>query len=112
MMTMTLAPGISPAIGAYLAEWIDWRAIFAVLGVLGAAVLALIAARLPETNPNPARLDLIGMARLLRHAGALAGICRLHAVRRVQQRIVVHVLRQRPLRAVGPAARAGRAPTG
>ena len=29
MMTMTLAPGVSPAIGAYLAEWIDWRAIFA-----------------------------------------------------------------------------------
>jgi len=63
MMTMTLVPGVSPAIGAYLAEWIDWRAIFAVLGVLGAAVLALIAARLPETNPSPARLDLVGMAR-------------------------------------------------
>jgi DHA1 family bicyclomycin/chloramphenicol resistance-like MFS transporter len=63
MMTMTLAPGVSPAIGAYLAEWIDWRAIFALLAVLGAAVLALIAARLPETNPNPARLDLVGMAR-------------------------------------------------
>jgi DHA1 family bicyclomycin/chloramphenicol resistance-like MFS transporter len=63
MMTMTLAPGVSPAIGAYLAEWIDWRAIFALLGVLGAAVLALIAARLPETNPSPARLDLVGMAR-------------------------------------------------
>src|SRR5260370_32354435 len=26
MMAMTLAPGISPAIGAYLAEWVDWRA--------------------------------------------------------------------------------------
>lgn len=63
MMTMTLAPGISPAIGAYLAEWIDWRAIFALLAVLGAAVFVLTAARLPETNPNPARLDLVGMAR-------------------------------------------------
>ena len=63
MMTMTLVPGISPAVGAYLAEWIDWRAIFAVLGALGAVVLAFTAIRLPETNPNPARLDLVGMAR-------------------------------------------------
>ena len=63
MMTMTLVPGVSPALGAYLAEWVDWRAIFAVLGVLGAAVLVLVVARLPETNPAPARLDVIGMAR-------------------------------------------------
>ena len=63
MMTMTLAPGVSPAVGAYLAEWVDWRAIFAVLGALGAAVLALIALRLPETNTAPARLDMVGMAR-------------------------------------------------
>ena len=107
MMTMTLVPGVSPAIGAYLAEWIDWRAIFALLGVLGAAVLALIAFRLPETNPTPAGLDLAGMARSYVDAGTLARICRLRAVRRVQQRILVHLLRQRPLRAVGFAARAG-----
>jgi DHA1 family bicyclomycin/chloramphenicol resistance-like MFS transporter len=83
MMTMTLVPGVSPAVGAYLAEWIDWRAIFAVLGVLGAAVLALVATRLPETNPTPARLDLAGMAQsyitLLRspeYVGfALCGAC-------------------------------------
>src|SRR6266700_7900414 len=62
MMAMTLAPGISPAIGAYLAEWVDWRAIFAVLGILGAIVLALTAARLGETNTQPARLHLVGMA--------------------------------------------------
>ena len=30
MMAMTLAPAISPALGAYLAEWFGWRAIFAV----------------------------------------------------------------------------------
>jgi DHA1 family bicyclomycin/chloramphenicol resistance-like MFS transporter len=62
MMAMTLAPAISPAIGAYLAEWVDWRAIFALLGVLGAIVLALTVARLDETNAHPARLDLVGMA--------------------------------------------------
>ena len=62
MMAMTLAPGISPAIGAYLAEWVDWRAIFAVLGILGAIVLALTVARLGETNLYPSRLHLVGMA--------------------------------------------------
>ena len=63
MMAMTLAPAISPALGAYLAEWIDWRAIFALLGVAGAGVLAATAARLGETNAHPVRLDPFGMAR-------------------------------------------------
>jgi DHA1 family bicyclomycin/chloramphenicol resistance-like MFS transporter len=62
MMAMSLAPAISPAIGAYLAEWVDWRAIFALLGILGAVVLALTAARLGETNTHKARLDLVSMA--------------------------------------------------
>ena len=62
MMAMTLAPAISPAIGAYLAEWVHWRAIFALLGVFGAGVLALTWARLGETNTRPVPLDLAGMA--------------------------------------------------
>jgi DHA1 family bicyclomycin/chloramphenicol resistance-like MFS transporter len=62
MMAMTLAPAISPAAGAYLAEWIDWRAIFVLLAALGAIVLSLTAAFLPETNTRPTRLDVIGMA--------------------------------------------------
>ena len=62
MMAMSLAPGISPAIGAYLAEWVDWRAIFVLLGFLGAMVLVLTVARLGETNAHPARLHLAGMA--------------------------------------------------
>ena len=62
MMAMTLAPAVSPAIGAYLAEWVGWRAIFALLGGLGAVVLVLTVVRLGETNPHPARLDLAGMA--------------------------------------------------
>src|SRR5262249_13546342 len=32
MMAMTLAPAVSPALGAYLVEWADWRAIFLLLG--------------------------------------------------------------------------------
>ncbi|HEY8871600.1 MAG TPA: multidrug effflux MFS transporter [Stellaceae bacterium] len=61
MLAMTLAPAISPAVGAYLAEWVSWRAIFVVLGVLGAVVLAMTVMRLGETNTNPTRLDLAGM---------------------------------------------------
>ena len=68
MMAMTVAPGISPTIGAYLAEWLDWRAIFAVLGVLGAAILAAAVLRLPETQPNagavrPRRYGAVAIAR-------------------------------------------------
>jgi MFS transporter, DHA1 family, multidrug resistance protein len=70
MMAMTLAPAISPALGAYLAEWVDWRAIFALLGGLGAIVFAATLARLGETNRNRARLDLAGMA------GAYASLLR------------------------------------
>jgi DHA1 family bicyclomycin/chloramphenicol resistance-like MFS transporter len=63
MMAMTLAPAISPALGAYLAEWFDWRAIFALLGGLGAVVFVATVMRLGETNRHPVRLDFAGMAR-------------------------------------------------
>ncbi|HEX7199805.1 MAG TPA: MFS transporter, partial [Dongiaceae bacterium] len=59
-MAMSLAPSISPAIGAYLAQWVGWRADFA---LLGAAALVLTAARLEETHRNPAPANLVAMAR-------------------------------------------------
>jgi DHA1 family bicyclomycin/chloramphenicol resistance-like MFS transporter len=80
---MTLAPAISPALGAYLAEWFDWRAIFTLLGGLGAIVFVATVMRLGETNRHPVRLDFAGMARsyalLLRSPGfvgfALCSAC-------------------------------------
>ena len=63
MMAMSLAPAVSPALGAYLAEWFDWRAIFILLGGLGAIVFAATVARLPETHFNRVPLDLAGMGR-------------------------------------------------
>jgi DHA1 family bicyclomycin/chloramphenicol resistance-like MFS transporter len=63
MMAMSIVPGISPAIGAYLTEFVGWRATFAALGVFGAIVLALTVTRLGETNINPVRLDFVGMLR-------------------------------------------------
>jgi DHA1 family bicyclomycin/chloramphenicol resistance-like MFS transporter len=62
-MAMSLAPSISPAIGAYLAEWIGWRADFALLGAVGAAVLVLTVAKLEETHAAPASVSLAGMTR-------------------------------------------------
>jgi DHA1 family bicyclomycin/chloramphenicol resistance-like MFS transporter len=63
MMAMSLAPSISPAIGAYLAEWVGWRADFALLGAVGAAVLVLTAARLEETHRNRVPANLAAMGR-------------------------------------------------
>jgi DHA1 family bicyclomycin/chloramphenicol resistance-like MFS transporter len=60
MMAMSLAPSLSPAIGAYLAQWGGWRADFVLLGMVGAAVLTLTAVRLGETHA-PAPVNLVGM---------------------------------------------------
>jgi MFS transporter, DHA1 family, multidrug resistance protein len=62
MMVTSLAPSLSPAIGAYLAEWGGWRADFVLLGAVGTSVLILTAAKLPETH-TPAPVNLIGMLR-------------------------------------------------
>jgi DHA1 family bicyclomycin/chloramphenicol resistance-like MFS transporter len=62
-MAMSLAPSISPAIGAYLAEWVGWRADFLLLAALGAAVLILTAARLEETHRYTGPTNLAEMAR-------------------------------------------------
>ncbi len=60
MMVMSLAPSLSPAIGAYLAQWIGWRADFVLLGVVGAAILLVTAIRLDETH-MPASANFVGM---------------------------------------------------
>ena len=62
-MAMTLAPSVSPAIGAYLALWVSWRADFALLAAIGAAALFLTAGRLAETNVERAPVNLVEMAR-------------------------------------------------
>jgi MFS transporter, DHA1 family, multidrug resistance protein len=62
MMVTSLAPSLSPAIGAYLAEWGGWRADFVLLGAVGIAVLTLTAAKLPETHA-PAPVNLVDMLR-------------------------------------------------
>lgn len=46
---MTLAPMLGPLVGGYLIEGVGWRAIFLGTAFVSAAVLALVALRLPET---------------------------------------------------------------
>ena len=63
MMAMSLAPAVSPAIGAYVTEWFGWRAMFVLLGGFGAIVLGWTALRLAETLAQKVPLNIGGMGR-------------------------------------------------
>jgi DHA1 family bicyclomycin/chloramphenicol resistance-like MFS transporter len=63
MMAMSLAPAVSPAIGAYVTEWFGWRAMFVLLGGFGAIVLGWTMLRLAETLRQPAPLNIAGIGR-------------------------------------------------
>jgi DHA1 family bicyclomycin/chloramphenicol resistance-like MFS transporter len=62
-IAMTVGSAASPAAGAFLTQWFDWRAIFAVLAGACVIILALVAARLSETNTQKVPLDFVGMAK-------------------------------------------------
>lgn len=63
VMAMVLAPMLATIIGGWMAETIGWRAIFWTISSIGAALLALTAAVLHETNP------LAGTARTIAGIG-------------------------------------------
>jgi DHA1 family bicyclomycin/chloramphenicol resistance-like MFS transporter len=63
MMAMSLAPAVSPAIGAYVTEWFGWRAMFVLLGGFGAIVLGWTTLRLAETLRQPVPLNIAGIGR-------------------------------------------------
>ena len=62
-MAMSLVPSLSPALGAYLAEWVGWRANFVLLGAVGTGVLGLTVCKLEETHAAPGSVRVAGMAR-------------------------------------------------
>ena len=66
MMAMTLVPAVSPAIGAYLAQWFGWRSMFALHAALGVLVLGWALARLAETLPEIVPLNLTEITRTYR----------------------------------------------
>jgi DHA1 family bicyclomycin/chloramphenicol resistance-like MFS transporter len=49
-MVVSVGPGIAPLIGTLLSESMGWRSIFVLLAALGAATMALVVWRLPETR--------------------------------------------------------------
>lgn len=60
---LSLAPIFGPILGSYLQVSFGWRAAFVALGLFSAGVMALSAARLPETNlrKDPRATELSGL---------------------------------------------------
>ena len=66
---VVVAPAIGPALGGYLIEYVDWRAIFYLnvpIGILGAIAATVVLAKFPAERDRP--FDLAGFACV---AGAL-----------------------------------------
>lgn len=63
MMAMSLAPAVSPAIGAYVTEWFGWRAMFVLMGGFGVLVFGWTALRLAETLRQPVSLNIGAIGR-------------------------------------------------
>jgi EmrB/QacA subfamily drug resistance transporter len=70
---LVIAPGVGPALGGYLVEYVDWRLIFYInvpIGVLGAVAAVMI---LPSFPPAPSRkFDLPGFVCIA--GGLFAGL--------------------------------------
>ncbi|WP_246329231.1 multidrug effflux MFS transporter [Chthonobacter rhizosphaerae] len=60
---LAVGPALSPTIGGILLQLFGWQAIFASMVVYGAALLAVVALLMPETNraPDPARARPAGL---------------------------------------------------
>jgi DHA1 family bicyclomycin/chloramphenicol resistance-like MFS transporter len=65
-----VAPILGPALGSLVLRATSWRGIFVVLGGVAVLVLALLAAKLPETLP-PSRRVQGGLAATFRSAGPI-----------------------------------------
>ena len=70
MLVIGASPVLAPTIGGEVLRWSTWRGVFAVLAVLGTAVLVAAARALPETLPPHRRRD-VGVTRSLRTYSAL-----------------------------------------
>ncbi len=57
---MTLAPMIGPVLGGVLIDSVSWRAIFVLVALVAALLLAVVALRLPETAPAASHSEPIG----------------------------------------------------
>lgn len=55
VLVIGASPVLAPTLGTQLLQVVDWRGIFAVLAVVGAALTVVVAVRLPETLPRARR---------------------------------------------------------
>ncbi len=62
----SLAPIVAPLLGAAILLALSWRWLYGVLPLIGIALLALVALRLPETSPRTARDVFAAYARVVR----------------------------------------------
>ncbi len=70
MLVIGASPVLAPTVGGEVLRWSTWRGVFAVLAMLGVAVLAAAARFLPETLPEHRRRES-GVTRSMRTYGAL-----------------------------------------
>ena len=84
LTVLVIGPALAPTIGGLVTTWLGWRAIFMLMGILGALTFVACLLALPETNrhrvPIPGiRPMLQSFARLLRlpafRGNALGGSC-------------------------------------
>jgi DHA1 family bicyclomycin/chloramphenicol resistance-like MFS transporter len=72
-----IAPMLAPTLGGFVLEWLDWRAVFALSGVLGFGVFIFASrnlrdARRADRSAGPSLRYLAGYKRLLRSREYLA----------------------------------------
>lgn len=61
---MALSPVVAPLAGSIVSQWLGWRGVFAVLGVIGLTALLLVSRYLPETGARtPASADDKGLVQ-------------------------------------------------
>jgi len=105
---IAIAPAMAPAIGGLLTAWLGWRAIFAMMELIGALTLTLTLLTVPETNRRRTtgqgiRAALAGYWRLLRlrtfRAYVVGGACTttsIYAFLSASPFLFVDVLHRRP----------------
>ena len=71
MLVIGASPVLAPTVGGAVLQWSTWRAVFAVLALLGTGVLVMAARSLPETLPPQRRRDVGGARAVRTYAGLL-----------------------------------------